>query len=152
MIPQVGQQVKCILRTGAMVEGIVEEWGETVQMLSLDGESILIIPRPSEDIMLIKILLISEEEIPKESFKDPELVVAISNNVPYPNSLEEEFDEVYNQPSGDDLRTKKMAELKILLAEQDKKIVSEKIKDHHIGNTRKVEYGFPQLNKIKSPQ
>ena len=139
MMPKEGQHVKCVLRTGAMAEGIVEEWfNNVVQLRSLDGESVLIIPHPNEDIMLIKIVLdkpksevIKEKIIKKQTHSD----------------LEKELQKVYEQPSGDDLRTKKMAELKVLMAEQEKKIIADKLKDHRIGDTRKVEYGQPEFYK-----
>jgi hypothetical protein len=149
MMPTKGQHVKCVLRTGAMAEGIVEEWNinaafaggkfiSNVQLRSLDGESILIIPHPDEDIMLIKIVLEKPKSEPKILTKQKE------------TSLEKEFQEVYDQPSDDDLRVKKMADLKILLAEQDKKIIADKLKDHRIGDARKVEYGSPQFYKKPS--
>lgn len=137
MIPQAGQHVKCVLRTGTMAEGIVEEWNNNVvQLRSLDGESILIIPHPNEDIMLIKIVLGKPkdhvEEIKEKSTENK-------------SELEEKFQTIYEQPSDDNLRTKKMVELKILMIEQDKKIVADKLKDHRIGDTRKVEYGQPKF-------
>jgi hypothetical protein len=140
MIPKLGQHVKCILRNGAIAEGIVQsDWmNSIVQLLSLDGESVIIIPHPNEDIMLIKIVLdkpksevIKEKIIKKQTHSD----------------LEKELQKVYEQPSGDDLRTKKMAELKVLMAEQEKKIIADKLKDHRIGDTRKVEYGQPEFYK-----
>jgi len=141
MMPKEGQHVKCVLRTGAMAEGIVEEWfNNVVQLRSLDGESILIIPHPNEDIMLIKIVLDkpkSEAEVIKEK------IIKKQTH----SDLEKELQKVYEQPSGDDLRTKKMAELKVLMAEQEKKIIADKLKDHRIGDTRKVEYGQPEFYK-----
>ena len=141
MMPKEGQHVKCVLRTGAMAEGIVEEWfNNVVQLRSLDGESILIIPHPNEDIMLIKIVLDkpkSEAEVIKEK------IIKKQTH----SDLEKELQKVYEQPSGDDLRTKKMVELKVLMAEQEKKIIADKLKDHRIGDTRKVEYGQPEFYK-----
>lgn len=137
MIPQIGQHVKCILRTGVMVEGIIEEWGESVQLKSLDGESILIIPHYTNDIMMIKIML------PKKIENKEEQIIS-------KNKLEKEFEEAYKQPSEENFRIKKLAELKKLLINQEKKIISEKIKDHNIEAIKKAEYGYPGFFTSKS--
>ena len=143
MMPKEGQHVKCVLRTGAMAEGIVEEWfNNVVQLRSLDGESVLIIPHPNEDIMLIKIILDSPKT-QAEEIKEKIIKKSSKNNT----ELEERLLEAYKQPSDDNLRIKKMAELKVLMVEQEKKIIAEKLKDHRIGDTRKVEYGQPEFYK-----
>lgn len=126
MIPKKGQHVKCVLRNNLILEGIVEVWSdEQSSLYSLDRSSISIIQHTSEEVVVVKIILKSHSQVK--------------------NHLEEKFDEVYAQPSDNDLRIKEMAELKILLAEQEKKIISEKIKEHHLGNTKKVTYGQPQF-------
>jgi len=140
MMPTNGQHVKCILKNGAIVEGIVKEWGaNSVELRSLDGESILIIPHPNEDIMLIKVLL----EKPKPD------VEIIKEKIIEAGSLEEELQKTVEQTS-DDLRLKKMADLKILLAQQEKKIITDKLKDHHISDVRKAQYGYPGFYKMPS--
>lgn len=142
MIPKDGQHVKCILRTGAIAEGIVEEWyNNVVQLRSLDGESILIIPHPNEDIMLIKILMEkpAPEQVNKEDYE-------IKNN------LEKQFQKVQETPSTDPLRLKKLAELKLLMVEQEKKIIADKVKSHQVGEPRKVQYGQPGFLKKQNPE
>ena len=58
MNPDTGSHVKLILKNNTVVEGIVEEWfANYVKLKSLDGQSVMIIPHPNEDIMLIKIFL-----------------------------------------------------------------------------------------------
>ena len=145
MIPEHGQHVKCVLRTGALAEGIVEVWSpDEVLLYSLDGESILIITHPREDIMLIKIILGQPED-------DRQLVT--ESEAP-PNELEKQFQQVHQAPSSvdDNLRLKKMADLKIMLAEQERKIVAQKMTDHHIGEVRKVTYGYPGPDKKSRPE
>lgn len=121
MIPKEGQHVKCILRTGAIAEGIVEEWfNNHVQLKSLDGESILIITHPAEDIMLIKIIL-----EPKTQAEE------VSDKIRAKSALEQKFEEVrqnHDPNNADDRKT--LAQLRVELAEQERKIVSEKLKDH----------------------
>lgn len=128
MTPQKGQHIKCILRNNLVVEGIVEFWSDDKSILrSLDGANISIIQHSAQDIVVIKIILKESSQIK--------------------NELETKFDEVYQQPSEDTLRLKNMAELKILMIEQEKKIIAEKIKDHHIGEVKKVNYGQPKFFK-----
>jgi hypothetical protein len=137
LIPAVGQYVKCLLTSNNLVEGYVEFWDSTqVQLKSLDNKSILIINHPDDGISVIKIML---NEPQKETIK-PELIK--QENL---TDLDKQFKQTYDQPSGDDLRTKKLAELRILQAEQEKKIVSEKLRQHHIAEVRKVTYGYPRF-------
>jgi len=126
LTPSAGQYIKCLLSNNSLIEGYVESWTSSqVQLKSLDGKSILIINRPDEVISVIKITLDSPKK--QENLTD----------------LDKQFKQVYDEPSGSDLRTKKLAELRILQAEQDKKIVAEKLKDHTIREVKKVQYGYP---------
>jgi hypothetical protein len=136
MIPKEGQHVKCILRTGAIAEGIVEEWfNNHVQLKSLDGESILIITHPAEDIMLIKIILGQ----PKTQAEE------VADKIRAKGALEQKFEEVrqsHDPNNADDRKT--LAQLKIELVEQERKIVSEKLKDHTATQIPKVtRYHYP---------
>lgn len=142
MIPEIGQHVKCLLRNNSLVEGIVKYWNtDRIELQSLDEKSILIIPHPEQDIMMIKILL--------ENISDKENSQKLNppNHAFYSAELEKQIQETYDLPSDDPRRIKTIAELKIMLAEQEKKIIVEKMKEHHLGDVRKVQYGYPGLNK-----
>jgi hypothetical protein len=135
MTPKEGQHVKCILRTGAIAEGIVDEWfNNHVQLKSLDGESILIITHPAEDIMLIKIIL-----EPKNQTEE------IADKIRAKSALEQKFEETrqgHDPNNADDRKT--LAQLKIELVEQERKIVSEKLKDHTATQIPKItRYHYP---------
>lgn len=145
MIPKVGQHVKCILRTGAMAEGIVEEWEtNVVQLRSLDGESILIIPHANEDISLIKIVLsIPQIDLPESKTETVKLPKG---------ELEEKYQQAVALPTEDPTRVKTLAELRIMMAAQEKQIISEKVKDHHITEVPKAKYGYPKFFKKQSPK
>lgn len=153
MIPETGQHVKLILKNNTLVEGIVEEWfNNYVKLKSLDEKSILIIPHPNEDIMLIKILL---TDFPKLEFvkleKDNGTEVVTSSEAYRVDSeiasLQEQFQHTLALPSDTPDRLKTLAELKRLMNEQERKIVSEKVKNHYIDGTRKVQYGYPGFFK-----
>src|SRR5271166_5906266 len=129
MIPQKGQQVRCVLRNNLIIDGIVEFWSDGKSVLrSKDGVSVSIIQHTSQDIVVIKIIL-----------KEP---------IQIKNDLEQQFEEIRQCPSGDDLRLKNLVELNSLMAEQDKKIIVEKLKDHQIDGVKKVAYGQPGFLKM----
>lgn len=143
-MPKVNQHVKCILRTGAIAEGFVEEWSNVkVQLKSLDGESILIIPHPNEDIMMIKIIIgnICQKDTHSNS-------TAAYNETT--NELEKEIQYTKDLPSDDPKRIKTLAKLRVMLVKQEKKIIAEKVKSHNIGDVRKVKYGQPEFFKKPS--
>ncbi len=139
-----GKHVKIILRNGAMAEGIVEEWyANEVKLKSLDGESILIITHPAEDIMLIKVFL---EKLPEE---EPEDYGPTEEEV---REFEGSFQEVADTTDPfDPDQVKSLAQLRIDLIKQDKKIVAEKLKNHQPSTgPGKVQYGYPGLGKKPS--
>jgi hypothetical protein len=170
MIPETGQHVKCLLRNGAIAEGIVEEWfGNYVKLISLDHGSVLIIHHPDQDIMLTKIVLdddIAEDYkepaesitgVPAPSDEDPPSGAFISykdGGITWtnPEELQAEFEEVLEQPSSDPNRIKRLADLRIMMAEADRKIIEDKLKDHNINEVKKVEYGYPGFFKKSSAQ
>lgn len=126
MTPQTGQHVKCILRNGAIAEGIVEEWfANTVQLRSLDNESILIITHPSEDIMLIKIVLEKKEESEEPVPTESEV-----------REFESHFQEVADKTDPNDVdQIKTLAQLRIELNKQERRIIAEKLREHRPGGT-----------------
>lgn len=142
MTPQTGQHVKCILRNGAIAEGIVEEWfANTVQLRSVDGESILIITHPSEDIMLIKIILEKKEEETLVSELEEQQVV-----------LEKKFEEqreVTDPNNSDSIKT--LAELRIEMAKQERRIIAEKLREHRPGGTKPTVQNYTYPGAVSSP-
>jgi DNA-binding NtrC family response regulator len=148
MIPPDKSHVKILLRNNTIVEGIVQEWyGNVVKLQSLDDKSYVIIPHPEEDIILIKVLLeeVSEENA-EETEPEPPAPEAVQTE------LEEQFQKVYEQPSGDPLREKNLAELKTMMAAQERQIIADKLKSHHLGETKKVKYGYPGFFKKPGSQ
>lgn len=132
MMPKIGQHVKCLLKTGILAEGKVEIWNENeVHLLSLDEKSILIITHPSEDIMLIKIIL-NKNKMPDK----------ISNNDITTNLTE------INSSNND--RLKSLVSLRKELAEQERRIISDKLKTHEAAGVSKVKYEQPKFCKVPS--
>lgn len=143
--PEVGQHVKCLLSNNTLVEGVVILWySDWVKLKSLDGESVLIVHHPDRDIMMTKIIL--EPEVEEEfPVKPPE-------PKPLPE-LETEWEETLAGPSDDELRTRRLAELKVLMIEQEKKIIRDRVRSHsHESSSayspHPVRYQSPDLAKI----
>jgi hypothetical protein len=130
-----GQHIKCILRNSTVVEGIVIEWGAILQLQSLDGESLLIVHHPEEDIVLTKVVLTSDDVEQEESEK-----------IESPD-FQQQFQRAVAQENEIDLRTKSLVELRQLQAKQTKKIIARKLKDHSLGQVQKVTYGQPGFLK-----
>lgn len=129
MIPIKGQYVKIIFRNSTQVEGFVEEWFENSATLKAeDGKSVLVILDIEQDVMAVKIVIdfIAPTKLSK---KFEELV--------------EEFQEVYEEPSADDLRTKRLAQLRIAMSEHERKMVAEKLKEHVPSSVPGASYGHP---------
>jgi hypothetical protein len=125
MIPQIGQHIKCFFRNGAVIEGIVESWDITATLRSFNDQSLLIIPHPKEDIMLIKILPL--KEIVKTADIEP---LPVEGPQVIKNKLQEVREII--EP---ELKNKSIKELQRLIIDQEKKIVEKKIKQHYSGSS-----------------
>jgi sRNA-binding regulator protein Hfq len=141
MIPPLKSRVKILLRNNTITEGIVQEWSDTVKLQSLDDKSYMIILHPKEDIILIKVYL-------NNSLKEE----ISSNSEESQNELEQKFQQTLEQPSDDPNRIQSLAELRILLDKENRQMIVNKLKSHHIGETKKVEYGHPRFFSKPSPQ
>lgn len=136
----IDKHVKLLLNSSIIIEGIVKKWdNQEVHILSMDGLSTSIITHPKEDIRVIKV--IHQNEVIQPS---PQEVASVLNSA---KELEKKFEEVYNKPSDDELRIKNLAELRIEMVKQEKQILAEKLRNHHINNTVKVDYNPPSFFK-----
>src|ERR1035437_1079122 len=128
MIPQQGQHVKCFMRSTMVLEGIIEEWSEAqIVLKSLDGESLMIVHRPSEDIMLTKIML---DEPQEQEILDEDIVhKEISEECPG-NYVKKKLEEVLNTIEDPDLNKLNIKQLQSLVEQQDKKMILQKKKEH----------------------
>jgi sRNA-binding regulator protein Hfq len=118
-----GQHVKCFLRNTMVLEGIAEEWSDTrVVLKSLDGKSLMIVHRPVEDIVLTKVVLEEPAEISKEA--------KVVEETEHKQRVKEKLNEVL-LPTGDpDLDKSNIKQLRQLVVEQEKKIITEKRREH----------------------
>lgn len=145
MIPDKGHHVKCVMRTSLVLEGIVEEWAEArVVLRSLDGESLMIIHRPTEDILLTKVMLtepISEKKVEHNQTEAQEKIKT---------KLQEVQAEV-----DPELQEKNIAELRDMVKEQERQIMINKRREH-FGTAgapkRSVPYSNPLGISSYSPQ
>ena len=126
-------QVTIGLIGGHTRAGKVEKWCEEIIVLrSTSGSGITIINHPDRDIVFIHY----ERPIPS---KTEDLKQILDNT----NEL---WEEALKQPMGD-LKNKRLAELKILANQAEKDLIASKLKEHTIGEVKKVTYGSPQFFK-----
>lgn len=142
MIPEVGSHVKCLMKNNTIAEGIVEEWyGNYVKLKALDGQSYMIIHHPNEDIMLTKVMLDNNsEELPAP---DPTPTPPKSQAQVIADKIRAKAEEKVEPIDEQALDAKSKAELQIELAKQEREIVAAKLRDHHVGDVKKVKYGQP---------
>lgn len=120
-----GSHVKYFLRSGMVLEGIVEEdTASQVVLRSLDGESLMILHRPTEDILMTKVMLRPlTEEIPVEPAK-PVAPTEMQERVK--NKLHGALQSVEDP----ELQKKSIEELREMVREQDKQIIAQKRREH----------------------
>lgn len=140
MIPTKGNYIKVIFRNAAQAEGYVESWTDKISVIkSEDGLNYFVIQKTEEDVMAIKIMLDSRENksLPK-----------IEEHL---DIIHRKFQEEYEYPSDDDLRIKNLAQLKIAMIEQERKLAAAKLRDHTFSGIRKANYehGFFQMPRTK---
>ncbi len=135
MTPQKGQHVQCLHRLGGTVEGTVEEWSEDQSILkSMDGRSLLIIPQTSEDIRLIKIIFL-EPSMPEIQ-----------------NSVKAKLEDAQQLTGDPEIDGSNLKQLRRLVIEQDKKIITEKIKEHRLGETKRYEDKYELPGFLPKPR
>jgi predicted DNA binding CopG/RHH family protein len=133
IIVPVGTTVTISLSNGQLLTGKVETWStENISLRTSVGAGITIITHPERDIVFIYY----KENIEKNTQPAEQIL----------EQSDQEFEEVLNQPFSD-LKTKKLAELRILQSKMEKDIIANKLKSHEISDVKKVNYGFPEFFK-----
>ena len=139
MIPKEGQHVRCVFRNGMVIEGIVEKWLPTVTAVlkSLEDGSTLIITKPTDDIMLVKIMpekpLEEPQPIPweheeKANYSVESLRQEFREHLYGPQKKFEEAAEATDPHDIDAIKS--LAELKQELIKTERQIVAEKLREH----------------------
>lgn len=141
MMPQPGSRVKIFFKGSMNAEGIVESWGQKAVLKSLEDDSILIIQNTSEDIVAIKVY---GSAVPNKKQEKPNK--EIKESLQKKQEIDKEFDKVLSSESND-MRLNSLVELRKLQSIQDKKIISEKLKEHSIVDAKPVTYEQPRFLK-----
>lgn len=123
MILSKGKHVRCYLKIGTVVEGIIEEWSEQQALLkSLNKQSLFLIARPNEDIVLTEIIF------PEREASDTQV------------AIKEKLQEIREPTEGAEINKSDVQQLKKLLVEQEKKIIFDKVKEHSISEAKNRKY------------
>lgn len=135
----VGKHIKCFLRNGMVLEGIPEEWSDSrVVLKALDGQSLMIVHSPTEDILLTKVMLVEVPEIPEET--------KVVEETDAKEQVREKLHEVLE--SGDDPKLQQMnlKQLRALVVQQEKQMIAQKRKEHFpSGSTGMAKYSHPYM-------
>ena len=142
----IGRYVKLFLRNGMALEGIVEEsTSAQVVLRSINDQSLMIIHRPNEDIMLTKVMPdLPPVEIQEEVGPAPE---PSEMQVKIKNKLQETL-----QIENPELQNMSIEELRQLVAEQEKQIIAQKKKEHFgtPGAAKMTQYSNPYAPRVHS--
>jgi hypothetical protein len=163
MILKEGQHVKLLFRNGVTAEGTVIFWEpNSYKLESLDKKSILIIHN-LDDIMITKIVLNQDQFIQENKqenkqenetsldFLDEIIKKRSKNNPQFQQMIEDAaLHQSEQNLTAQDLRAKKLVELQQTKAKIEREEISAKLRNHHIGEIKPTNYGYPSyLNKIK---
>jgi hypothetical protein len=132
-----------------VLEGIVEEsTGAQVVLRSLQDESLMIIHRPGEDIMLTKVMPEATSE--EVSVEEQSQVVTMSPNIPIREQVKNKLDQVL-QTEDPELQNMSIDELRQLVREQDRQIIAQKRREHFgsPGNAKMTQYSHPLSPKLR---
>lgn len=130
-----GQLVKILFRNGTSIEGFIDKWSDESSeyiLKSIDGENIFIIQDPVNDIMIVRVKLDSPQ---KNNEIEPTKQISQLQKIPL------------QLPLDMDLRTKTLTQLRTKAIEEEKKVISEKLKDHSITQNIPVNYSLPSFIK-----
>lgn len=136
-----GQRVKYFLRNGMVLEGFVEEDAAAkVVLKSLDGGSLMILHRPTEDIMMTKVIL--EEVAPEPDTENQNQVITMSDNSQ--EQVKAKLQEALQQEN-EDLQKMSIEELRQLLVEQQRQLIANKRREHFgtAGAAKMTQYTTP---------
>lgn len=136
-----GKYVKIFLRNGMALEGFVEEsTGAQVVLRSINDQSLMIIHRPGEDIMLTKVMSEGPPvEMPEESPPEP---------TPDPTEMQVKIKEKLHETletTDPELQNLSIEELRQLVHAQEKQIIAQKRKEHFgsPGAAKMTQYSTP---------
>ena len=135
MKPQKNDFVKLFFKNGVQVEGRIESWGKEI-VISSDGSSnYLVVTRPKEIMMYKMINVQAPKTMPTQDVPPP-----VQQE---PTNIEDDNEYVAVEPQEsaiDFTKLKTIAELRKLQLKEEKEAIAKKLKDHHIGETKQVEY------------
>lgn len=140
-----GKHVKYFLRNGMVLEGIVEkDTAAEVVLKSLDAKSLMILHKPTEDIMMTKVVLVEEVEelLPEEaSYEEPQP----TDHVEFHRKAVTKLQEIEDARGDKELEEKSINELQEMVREQDRQILAQQKREHFgtPGNAKLTQYSSP---------
>lgn len=144
MYLKIGQHIRCLLTSGLTVEGIIKDYSDNLLLLSsVTDNSEFIIHNCDKSLLLTSIINQTTEE------KIVEKPIQTEFEKSFEINLEEEGNEDDEEISEASLKSKTLAKLHLMMAEQEKKNIKEKLKNHSIGDVQPIQYKPINLATIK---
>jgi hypothetical protein len=129
-----------------MLEGIVEEsTGAQVVLRSLIDQSLMIIHRPTEDIMLTKVM---PNDMPQEiSAENPKV-----DSSELQKQIKTKLEEVRQPIDDPELQKMNIEELRLLVVERERQIIANKKREHFgaAGAAKMTQYSSPYMPRAPS--
>lgn len=160
MEPKSGQLVKVLFNNGTAVEGIVIEWSDDKSVLkSKNGESILIIQKTKQDVLSVIINLRYKEDTVSTKVEQIEVEQREVKQKVQPvidEDLEKQYEKIKDESSkdlsSDDLRIRKLVELKSELNRLEKEEFFNQFRSHEMTRVGSVgNYVLPNFSKKPRP-
>lgn len=150
MISLQGKRVRVIFKNGMSVDGIVQEWSDSLSILkNEETENLLLIYETSSNVMMVHVIVKENEEIVRprieneqgaSDYIEEEARREAINRIQPPDSEELILDHFEPDPT---LRVQKLAELRKLQLQEHKKQLKQHIKAWRSGEVPQVKYTYP---------
>lgn len=160
MKPKKKDIVKIFFKNGVQIEGKVYSWGKKIILATDDKTGFVVVPDRREIVMfMVTRSYALDHQKPQQVAiqQKPKPGMAMYYDEPLLDRPEYEPPVVDDDPSfvpeqdqlsdNNDLRTKKLVELHKLKIEEEKKVFAQKIRQHHIGEVKEINYELPGLLK-----
>lgn len=145
MDPLIGQSVKILFNNGTAVEGTVVQWSDDKSVIkSINKESLFVIQKTKQDVLAV-IIRLNDKKVEKESIQhsiDMKKSASVDKK-----ELEKQYEDIKNNQN-DDLRIKKLVELKSELNQLEKEEFFNRFRGHEMTQIGSVgNYVLPNISK-----
>ena len=129
---EAGKSVVIIFRNNMTVSGIVKKWDGEYILETIDRESFIIITRPDDDIMAVKVMSSVQPNLVKT--ETPVVATAARRYEEVAKEISKIIEEPQENMNPQSLKIKKLADLHRMAVESEKNLVKAKLQEHTVQN------------------